>query len=63
MPRIFYLLTLALCLMTGLSRAREFSVVTYNVENLFDASKVSLETRICGNDRINTEINDESLVE
>ena len=41
MPRIFYLLTLALFLTAGLSRAREFSVVTYNVENLFDADGIS----------------------
>lgn len=41
MNRLFALITLALCLITGLSRAREFSVVTYNVENLFDADGIS----------------------
>ena len=41
MHRFFYLLSLALLLSAGLSRAREFSVVTYNVENLFDADGIS----------------------
>jgi len=41
MNRFFTLLTLALFLTAGLSRAREFSVVTYNVENLFDADGIS----------------------
>ena len=41
MPRIFCLIALALFLTSGLSRAREFSVITYNVENLFDADGIS----------------------
>ena len=41
MHRFFTLLTLALILTAGLARAREFSVVTYNVENLFDADGIS----------------------
>lgn len=41
MHRIFCLLAFALLMTAGLSRAREFSVVTYNVENLFDADGIS----------------------
>ena len=41
MNRFFTLLALTLFVTTGFARTREFSVVTYNVENLFDADGIS----------------------